>query len=124
MFCPPGGKFNERRLQQIAAAGFKGVRTVEMISVAAPVQQDGLLIMPTSLQAHPHSSTVYIRNILKRYAAALISGSTSPRAAIPIGPASPSASSKPPWSAAASSTSGATPGNWKNGSNGAAWRMC
>jgi peptidoglycan-N-acetylglucosamine deacetylase len=66
MFCPPGGKFNERRLKQISAAGFKGVRTVEMISVAAPVQQDGLLIMPTSLQAHPHSPTVYIRNILKR----------------------------------------------------------
>ena len=66
MFCPPGGKFNDRRLAQIRVAGFKAVRTVEMISVAHPTMQNGLLMMPTSLQAHPHTSAVYIRNILKR----------------------------------------------------------
>jgi hypothetical protein len=66
MFCPPGGKFNERRLAQIRVAGFKAVRTVEMISVARPTMQNGLLMMPTSLQAHPHTTAVYIRNILKR----------------------------------------------------------
>ena len=68
MFCPPGGKFNEPRLGQIASAGFKAIRTVEMISVARPVMHNGLLIMPTSLQAHPHSPTVYLHNILKRRA--------------------------------------------------------
>ena len=66
MFCPPGGRFNGRRLAQIAAAGFKGLRTVEMISVAKPAARDGLLMMSTSLQAHPHLPTVYIQNILKR----------------------------------------------------------
>jgi peptidoglycan/xylan/chitin deacetylase (PgdA/CDA1 family) len=66
MFCPPGGKFNDDRLKQIAAAGFKAVRTVEMMSVAAPISRSGLMMMPTTLQAHPHSPAVYIRNILKR----------------------------------------------------------
>jgi peptidoglycan/xylan/chitin deacetylase (PgdA/CDA1 family) len=66
MFCPPGGKFNPRRLAQIEAAGFKAIRTVEMMSVARPAFHNGLLIMPTTLQAHPHSPTVYLRNVLKR----------------------------------------------------------
>ena len=66
MFCPPGGKFNDKRLAQIAAAGFQAVRTVEMMSVARPAARDGLLMMPTTLQANPHAPTVYIRNILKR----------------------------------------------------------
>jgi peptidoglycan/xylan/chitin deacetylase (PgdA/CDA1 family) len=66
MFCPPGGKFNEKRLKQIADAGYQAIRTVEMISVARPLKHDNLLLMPTSLQAHPHSPAVYIRNILKR----------------------------------------------------------
>jgi peptidoglycan/xylan/chitin deacetylase (PgdA/CDA1 family) len=66
MFCPPGGKFNDRRLTQIASAGFTAVRTVEMMSLAHPTMHDGLLLMPTTLQAHPHSAAAYIRNILKR----------------------------------------------------------
>src|SRR4051812_28386608 len=66
MFCPPGGKFSAKRLSQIAAAGFQAIRTVEMISVAPPTLDNKLLIMPTTLQAHPHSPTVYLRNVLKR----------------------------------------------------------
>src|SRR4051812_47186301 len=66
MFCPPGGKFNERRLQQIRAAGYQAIRTVEMISVARPAIDGDLLIMPTTLQAHPHSPAAYMRNVLKR----------------------------------------------------------
>jgi len=66
MFCPPGGKFNEKRLKQISEAGYEAVRTVEMISVARPVPHEKLLLMPTTLQAHPHSPAVYMRNILKR----------------------------------------------------------
>src|SRR5438477_8313135 len=57
MFCPPGGKFNARRLAQISAAGFRAIRTVEMISIARPTLCNDLLIMPASLQAHPHSPT-------------------------------------------------------------------
>jgi len=90
MFCPPGGKLNPKRLAQIAAAGYQGVRTVEMISVARPAPLAGthylrllgkecpdeansaalnggqLMLMPTTLQAHPHSPAVYLRNVLKR----------------------------------------------------------
>jgi hypothetical protein len=66
MFCPPGGKFDARRLAQISAAGFIAIRTVEMISVARPVAGDKLLIMPTTLQAHPHTPATYLRNVLKR----------------------------------------------------------
>jgi peptidoglycan/xylan/chitin deacetylase (PgdA/CDA1 family) len=66
MFCPPGGKFDAKRLSQISAAGFKAIRTVEMISVAPPKLHNDLLIMPTTLQAHPHSPTAYLRNVLKR----------------------------------------------------------
>lgn len=66
MFCPPGGKFHQSHLWQILGAGFTGIRTVEMISVARPALLKGLLVMPTSVQAHPHTPAVYIRNILKR----------------------------------------------------------
>jgi peptidoglycan/xylan/chitin deacetylase (PgdA/CDA1 family) len=66
MFCPPGGKFNNVRLSQIASCGFTAIRTVEMISVARPTQLGRLLIMPTTLQAHPHSQAAYLRNVLKR----------------------------------------------------------
>jgi peptidoglycan/xylan/chitin deacetylase (PgdA/CDA1 family) len=66
MFCPPGGRFNEKRLKQIADAGYHAIRTVEMISVARPIAHEKLMLMPTTLQAHPHSPAVYIRNILKR----------------------------------------------------------
>jgi hypothetical protein len=66
MFCPPGGKFNQSHLWQIKSAGFSAIRTVEMISVARPTVQSGLQIMPTTVQAHSHSASAYIRNILKR----------------------------------------------------------
>jgi peptidoglycan-N-acetylglucosamine deacetylase len=66
MFCPPGGKFNAKHLAQMKDAGYKAVRTVEMISVERPSASDDLLLMPTTLQAHPHLPTVYLRNIFKR----------------------------------------------------------
>jgi peptidoglycan/xylan/chitin deacetylase (PgdA/CDA1 family) len=66
MFCPPGGKFDQTRLGQITNAGFAAIRTVEMISVARPTQVGVLQVMPTTLQAHPHSPAAYLRNVLKR----------------------------------------------------------
>ena len=36
MFCPPGGKYAARDLRLIKAAGFAGLRTVELLSVDLP----------------------------------------------------------------------------------------
>ena len=68
MFCPPGGKFNALHLGQIRSAGFAGLRSVELLSLDRPRSHNGLLIMPTTLQAHPHALGAYARNISKRHA--------------------------------------------------------
>ena len=68
MFCPPQGKFRRRHLPMIREAGYGGVRTVEMLSVDLPRPRDGLLMMPTTLQAHPHGLSSYVRNLARRAA--------------------------------------------------------
>ena len=68
LFCPPGGKFNSTHLAQIKAAGFVGLRTVEFLSVDLPRTKDGLIVMPTTLQAHQNGLAAYSRNIAKRRA--------------------------------------------------------
>jgi peptidoglycan/xylan/chitin deacetylase (PgdA/CDA1 family) len=69
MFCPPGGKFESRHIAMICEAGYSGFRTVEMMSLDAPRRRNGLLEMPTTIQAQPHAASVYARNIAKRHAA-------------------------------------------------------
>ena len=66
MFCPPGGKYAGRELTLIRAAGFAGVRTVELLSVDAPRPVAGLSVLPTTVQAHPHRRGAYLRNAAKR----------------------------------------------------------
>jgi hypothetical protein len=68
MFCPPGGKFDRRHLDYVQAAGFLGIRSVELLSLDWPRYQGGLWVMPTTLQAHPHTLMAYGRNVLKRRA--------------------------------------------------------
>jgi peptidoglycan/xylan/chitin deacetylase (PgdA/CDA1 family) len=68
MFCPPGGKFNATHLRFIKASGFSAMRSVELLSLDSPRREDGLLLMPTTLQAHPHGLGTYARNIAKRHA--------------------------------------------------------
>ena len=68
MFCPPQGKYRPRHLPMIRDAGYSGVRTVEMLSVDLPRPRDGLLMMPTTLQAHPHGLSSYVRNLARRAA--------------------------------------------------------
>jgi hypothetical protein len=70
MFCPPGGKFNSHHLAIVQNAGFGGLRSVELLSIAPPRRHEKLLILPTTLQAHPHSMCAYARNIAKRRALA------------------------------------------------------
>jgi hypothetical protein len=68
MFCPPGGKFNARHLGMIREAGYSGIRTVELLSLDEPRRCDGLFILPTTIQAHPHRRLAYGRNIARRRA--------------------------------------------------------
>ncbi len=69
MFCPPKGKFARRHLGMIRAAGFAGVRTVELMSLDSPRPAAGLFVMPTTVQAHPHGAGAYARNLGRRAAA-------------------------------------------------------
>lgn len=68
MFCPPRGRFSRRHLTAVRQAKFLGLRTVELASLDYPRDREGLLIMPTSVQAQPHRSADYIRNFVRRAA--------------------------------------------------------
>lgn len=66
MFCPPAGRFTRHHLQTARDRGFVGIRSVELLSVSAPRRVGGILIMPTTLQAHAHHGMAYARNAAKR----------------------------------------------------------
>jgi peptidoglycan/xylan/chitin deacetylase (PgdA/CDA1 family) len=68
MFCPPAGRYSRQHLPMFARAGFGGIRTVEFFSLDQPRRHNGLLEMPTTLQAHPQTLPTYMRNMLKRRA--------------------------------------------------------
>jgi peptidoglycan/xylan/chitin deacetylase (PgdA/CDA1 family) len=68
MFCPPRGRFSRDHLGIIQRAGFLGLRSVELMSLDPPRAEAGLLIMPTSVQAHAHGPGAYVRNMAKRAA--------------------------------------------------------
>ena len=91
MFCPPRGKYTKEHLSMVRAAGFDGLRTVEMFSIdppraasvsgvcfstpstareltARPYTSNRLTILPTTIQAHPHGRLAYLRNIARRLA--------------------------------------------------------
>jgi peptidoglycan/xylan/chitin deacetylase (PgdA/CDA1 family) len=68
LFCPPRGKYAARHLRMVREAGYLAVRGVEMMSLDFPRRGDGLLMLPTTLQAHPHGLFAYARNLLRRAA--------------------------------------------------------
>jgi peptidoglycan/xylan/chitin deacetylase (PgdA/CDA1 family) len=68
MFCPPQGKHSSHHLALIREAGYLAARTVELLSLDFPRPAAGLLVMPTTVQAHPHRLSAYTRNIAKRFA--------------------------------------------------------
>jgi peptidoglycan-N-acetylglucosamine deacetylase len=68
MFCPPEGRFRAEHLGMVREAGYTGVRTVELMSLDFPRKEDGLLILPTTLQACPHTAVTYAKNLIKRRA--------------------------------------------------------
>ena len=68
LFCPPKGRYSPRHLDLIRQAGYRGVRSVELLSLAFPQPQAGLLLLPTTVQAHAHGLPAYGRNVLGRAA--------------------------------------------------------
>lgn len=69
VFCFPGGKFHRRQLPLLRECGFVAARTVEMMSLTGSHTMNGLALLPTTIQAHPHSLLTYTRNAAKRWRA-------------------------------------------------------
>lgn len=65
-FCFPGGKFRERQLPLVSAAGFLSARTAELLSLRHPAPHANLLLIPTTVQAFPHAPSAYLKNALRR----------------------------------------------------------
>jgi peptidoglycan-N-acetylglucosamine deacetylase len=65
-FCFPKGRFHRRHLRMIRELEFRGVRTVELLSLGSPVNVTGLAVIPTTVQAHSHGSSCYARNCVRR----------------------------------------------------------
>ena len=79
-FCFPKGRFRRCHLDMARRAGFRCVRTAELLSTAFPVRRAGVHVIPTTVQAAPHHWTAYVRNCAKRFAVAnLISFATRVR---------------------------------------------
>jgi len=68
-FCPPRGRFRRRHLTMMEEAGYRLVRTVELLSLDWPRPRGTLWEMPTSVQAWPHDARSYVQNATRRGAA-------------------------------------------------------
>jgi hypothetical protein len=68
MFCPPEGKYSGRHLAMAKKAGYVGVRSVELLSLDFPRPKAGIMLLPTTVQAHPHGLLAFARNAIKRRA--------------------------------------------------------
>jgi peptidoglycan/xylan/chitin deacetylase (PgdA/CDA1 family) len=66
MFCPPAGRYTRQHLPMFTAAGYRGIRSVEFLSLDPPRTGHNLLEMPTTLQAFRHPLKAYVKNALKR----------------------------------------------------------
>lgn len=67
-FCPPTGRFNNSHIVLQREAGFKAMRTVEMLSYSIKgikVLGD-FVVLPTTTQVYNHTSTAYLKNRVKR----------------------------------------------------------
>jgi hypothetical protein len=64
MFCYPNGRYNGEVIRHVQHAGYKGARTVRMLSVSTDFLP---FKMPTTIQAYPHCGTAYLRNLARAY---------------------------------------------------------
>jgi peptidoglycan-N-acetylglucosamine deacetylase len=63
MFCYPCGRYNAEVLACVRKAGYRGARTTRMLCHQTPINA---FEMPTTLQAYPHGSFTYYKNLGKR----------------------------------------------------------
>jgi len=68
VFCFPKGRFRRSHLEMVRRAGFRCVRTAELLSTGFPVRRAGIDLIPTTVQAVPRHWTAYVRNCAKRLA--------------------------------------------------------
>ncbi len=66
-FCFPSGRYAAAHLDMVGDAGYSAVRTAELLSLDHPRAHNGIVIIPTTVQAYPHSSVSYLRNAAKRF---------------------------------------------------------
>ena len=67
-FCPPTGRFNNSHILLQKKAGFRLMRTVEMLDCTLEGKGDSenFVILPTTIQVYNHTYGSYIRNLVKR----------------------------------------------------------
>ncbi len=63
MFCYPRGRYNQEVLDAVRKAGYRGARTTRMLCQRGSFSA---FEMPTTLQAYPHDSFTYYKNLGKR----------------------------------------------------------
>jgi peptidoglycan/xylan/chitin deacetylase (PgdA/CDA1 family) len=67
-FSPVAGKFHRRHLPLVGQAGYRVLRTVELLSVDFPHEHSGVYIMPTTIQVRDQPLQSYLRNFARRMA--------------------------------------------------------
>jgi hypothetical protein len=61
-FCFPGGVYNTAATEQAVSAGFKVLRTTELLSLKATES----CLVPTTLQLYEHRKSTYLKHLAKR----------------------------------------------------------
>jgi peptidoglycan/xylan/chitin deacetylase (PgdA/CDA1 family) len=62
MFCYPNGRYDRGVIRHVQHAGYKGARTVRMLSMSTDFHP---FEMPTTIQAYPHCRAAYVRNLAR-----------------------------------------------------------
>lgn len=62
MFCYPNGRYNATVIRHVRKAAYRGARTTRMLSLNMDFEP---FEMPTSIQAYPHRTPAYIRNLAR-----------------------------------------------------------
>lgn len=60
MFCYPNGRYSAAVIRRVQEAGYKGARSTRMLSMSVDFPA---LEMPTTVQAFPHRTSAYVRNL-------------------------------------------------------------
>jgi peptidoglycan/xylan/chitin deacetylase (PgdA/CDA1 family) len=63
MFCYPLGRYNQEVLETVRKVGYRGARTTRML---CHNNSFSVFEMPTTLQAYPHNSVTYCKNLGRR----------------------------------------------------------